>query len=170
MSLLPKPFKRLRVLAAIGACAWVLAMPGSTLAAQVAPKAQMSAFLDAIRASDVRAFATFFSNSAPWRYVLNYSGIEGDSREVSVVTPAQLRRDLATRGQYYSYFMNPQNQGVGSVGYYVALGGSWQLAAGNKFVPPGGDPTGDAASSLTWVRWRLENGRWVIDEIGEWYH
>jgi|GEM_PF-5259016 len=29
---------------------------------------------------------------------------------------------------------------------------------------------GEPANPAVWVAWRQEEGRWVVDEIAEWYH
>jgi hypothetical protein len=36
----------------------------------------------------------------------------------------------------------------------------WTRAPDNKFVPPG-----TAITNLTYIKWRKEGKRWVIDEI-----
>lgn len=156
-----------RFLAAL--LAGVLLLTGCAARRETALDARMERFLAAVRAEDAAAFAEMFPSRAPWRFVLNadVAGPDGvrSSRQVTEVTPERLRRDLATRGEYHSYFLDPGNRGVGSIGWYAAQGEPWRRVAGNRFVPAG---SGEVAS--TWVSWREEGGRWVVDEIAEWYH
>lgn len=123
----------------------------------------MDRFLVSVRNEDPEAFRQFFSPSRPWRYVLNISGVDGDVRQEQTVTPERLRSDLAQRTGYHSYFLDPSNRGVGSLGSYAEGGGRWTLSGGNRFIPPNG-------ASDTWVTWRSEGERWVVDEIAEYYH
>ncbi len=146
----------------------VASAPADT-SARAELRGRMDAFLEAVRGEDAAAFARMFSRERPWRYVLNVEIASPDtvhaSRQVTEVAPERLRRDLETKGEYHSYFLDPGNRGVGSVGFVAEQGASWKLLDGGRFVPDGSDE-----GSSTWVKWRREGGRWVVDEIAEWYH
>lgn len=152
--------------------------PGGKTAALAAPgvsrqetlEARMQGFLAAVRAGDSTAFLGSFSSERPWRYVLNADVATPDtvhsSRTVAEVSPARLRHDLATGGEYHSYFLDAGNRGLGSIGFYAEQGAEWRRE-GSRFIPW---QDGEPANPSVWVAWRQEGGRWVIDEIAEWYH
>lgn len=112
----------------------------------------MRKFIDALKTKDVAAFLSLFSRS---RFI--YANNPLNVTRITVPY-SELENDLRKKGDWYlTYF------GGGGLDAFIdniGDGEMWLRVGGPKFVPPGSD-----AESATYVRWRKEGGKWVIDEI-----
>ena len=72
---------------------------------------------------------------------------------------SELEQDFRRKGEWYCSYLKRCDE-LDAFVDNIGDGEMWPRIVGAKFVPLGSDP-----SSLTFVRWRKENGRWVIAEI-----
>ncbi len=130
--------------------------PALTQREQTSLQHAMNRFVAALKAADTEAFATLF----PRRGVWTFESTIGDRDARSVHSTLDLRRDLKDRqGLYESFF-----EGDGdSVRDYVesTRGRPWQRAEDARFSPPDRPDMRD----LMYIRWRLEDGQWVVDAV-----
>lgn len=130
-------------------------------------EARLDAFLAAIRNRDVAAFTEFFSRTRPWRHRILVLGPDSDEEVVNTVTFAQLQRSLQRRDdEYYGAFFGSGDGLAGTFEHAARSGTAWHAVAPGKFVP-GDEPNPESA---IYVRWRQEQGSWVVDEIAEVVH
>ena len=124
----------------------------------LALQAAMRKFILAFRTRDKAAFLSLFSRARP-SYHLNPMNIGSKSHYRSAVTYRELSSDIKKKkGLYWMYL--EREYGLDAFIDNIPDRTMWTKVKGNKFVPPGDDVT-----SRTYVKWRRESGRWVIDEI-----
>ena len=120
----------------------------------------MRRFIDAARKKDRAAFLTLFSRAKPF-YELNPMNIGSKKYFRHAVSYTELAADLKKKtGVYWTYLERGENGNRDAFTDNMPDGKMWTRVAGNKFVPPGAEITGN-----TYVKWRKEGTRWVIDEI-----
>lgn len=114
----------------------------------------MRKFIAALKKNDVAAFLSLFSRSG-FFYANNPLNV------VRVTVPySELAKDLRKKGDWYCTYL----ERCGDLDAFVdniGDGEMWPRVGGARFVPPGSD-----AESPTYVKWRKEGDRWVVDEIG----
>lgn len=117
--------------------------------------AAMRKLIASLMKKDVTAFLSLFS-----RFRFFYAN--NPMNLIRVAVPySKLAKDLRNKG--YWYFTYLERGELGEMDAFVDNindGEMWPRVGGAKFVPPGSD-----AESLTYVKWRKEGGKWVIDEI-----
>jgi hypothetical protein len=122
----------------------------------------MNAFAEAVRAEDLDSIVAFFPRSGEWRYVHTVHMDEG-TRAGTWRFPATDTRRAISASELRRSFGLENEQVMGLLSHQLrSRPGSWMPVVGNRFVPPGAD-----ASSLTYVRWRRENGVWVVDVVAD---
>lgn len=120
----------------------------------------MRKFIDALRTKNTSAFLSLFSRTRPSFY-LNPMNVGAKEHFRDPITYSRLAADIRKKGDlYYLLLERGENGSYDAFVDYVPNGKMWLRVKGNKFVPPDSNIT-----SHTYVRWRKEGGRWVIDEI-----
>jgi len=120
----------------------------------------MRTFIDALRRKSTSAFLSLFSRTKP-SYHLNPMNVGSKEYFRDTITYARLAADIRKKGElYYLLLERGENGTYDAFVDNVPDSRMWIRVKGNKFVPPGNE-----ISSHTYVRWRKEGGRWVIDEI-----
>lgn len=115
----------------------------------------MKSFISALQKKNVTKFLSFFS-----RRTLFYANNPLNVYRITVPY-AELERDLRSKGPwYYTYIERGEGGDMDAFVDNIGNGEMWPRVKGATFVPPGSED-----SSLTYVRWTKENGRWVIYEI-----
>lgn len=113
----------------------------------------MQNFIAAFKKPDAVAFLSLFSRS---RFF--YANNPMNEMRVAV-SYSELEQDLRRKGDLYCSYLKRCDE-LDAFADNIGEGQMWPRIAAATFVPPGSD-----ASSLTFVKWRKENGRWVIAEI-----
>ena len=104
----------------------------------------------------------FFPTQGEWTWVSTVEG-PGRARRVEVRRFPAVETETALSGDVCGSFIPPQEIPiVGSLGYALQLRVGWRRLAGNRFVLGRG-----GARSPVFVKWRREDGRWVIDTFGD---
>jgi len=120
----------------------------------------MRRFINAFRRTDEAAFIAAFSRTKP-SYHLNPINIGSRQAYRTAVSYKQLDDDLKRkRGWYWSYLERGQDGDMDALIDHFPNGNAWIRVPGNRFVPPG-----EEVDSMVSVKWRMEVGRWVVDEI-----
>jgi hypothetical protein len=122
--------------------------------------AAMRKFINALRSRNTTAFLSLFSRTRPF-YHLNPMNVGSKEHFRYRITYARLAADVRKKGELY-YLLIERGDGGNYDAFvdHVPDGTMWIRVKGSKFVPPDSNIT-----SHTYVRWRKEGGRWVIDEI-----
>jgi hypothetical protein len=135
-------------------------LPIAKDASSVSLQAAMRKFINACRKKDRAAFLSLFSRVRPVS-LLNPQNIGSKSHFRTVVTYSALASDInRKRGFYWEYLERGNNGDADAFVDHIGDSKMWARVKGKKFVSPGADIT-----SSTYVRWRRESGRWVVDEI-----
>ena len=135
-------------------------MPLGKDAASVSLQAAMRKFINAFRQKDRAAFLSLFSRTRPSSH-LNPMNIGAKSQFRTIVSYARMASDIKKKqGWNWKYFERHPEWDIDAFVDNIPDRRMWTKVKGNKFVPPGDSPT-----SGTYVKWRREGGRWVIDEI-----
>jgi len=81
---------------------------------------------------------------------------------VRVAVPySELAADLRKKGDwYFTYLERGQGGDYDAFVDNIGQGGMWRRVDGVRYVPPDSE-----IPSATYVKWRKEGGKWVIDEI-----
>lgn len=116
-------------------------------------EAAMRKFIAAFKKPDAAAFLSLFSRS---RFF--YANNPMNEMRVAV-NYSELEQDLRRKGEWYCSYLKRCDE-LDAFVDNIGGGEMWPRTGAATFVPPGSD-----ASSLTFVKWRKENGRWVIAEI-----
>jgi hypothetical protein len=115
--------------------------------------AAMRKLIASLMKKDVTTFLSLFSRSR-FYYANN------PLNQMRFAVPySELAKDLRKKGDWYCTYLQRCDD-LDAFVDNINAGEMWPRAGGAKFVPPGSD-----AESLTYVKWRKENGKWVIDEI-----
>lgn len=119
----------------------------------------MRKFIDAMRRKDSATFKTLFSRSRSWRHINTITGNPSPS-EIQVVTYSKFATD---KFYLWNFFHDcTPREDVCQVFRDNFKGEKWKMwkkIGPDKFVRPG--------SEHAYVKWRMENGAWVVDEIGD---
>jgi hypothetical protein len=120
----------------------------------------MRKFIDALRTRNTSGFLSLCSRTRPSFY-LNPMNVGSKEHFRDTITYSRLAADVRKKGDlYYLLLERGENGSYDAFVDNVPDGRMWLRVKGNKFVPPDSNIT-----SHTYVRWRKEGGRWVIDEI-----
>jgi len=116
-------------------------------------EASMRKLIDSLMKKDVATFLSLFSRS-------RFFFANNPMNEYRMAVPySELARNLRQKGDWYCTYL-ARCDDLDAFVDNINDGEMWPRVGGTRFVPPGSD-----AESLTFVRWRKENGKWVIDEI-----
>ena len=143
--------------------ALILAMTGLDLsygaaAADQTPDQAMRLFIDAMLRKDKSAILSSFSTNSPWQYV-GYEIGTGKVIATKTVPYQAMAQDFANRKGWYNFFFDEPNGYTFLVNFRP--GEMWKKKGRNTFVCP------QSGSGNTYVAWRPEGSKWVIDKIGE---
>lgn len=129
-----------------------------------APPASLSAamrkLIRALRSRDTALFLSLFSRTRPF-FHLNPMNVGSKKYFRDSISYSRLTGDVKKKGDLYWLLLERADHGN-----YDAFVDNfpddkmWTSVKGNKFVP-----RGEGLTSHTFVRWRREGARWVIDEI-----
>lgn len=120
----------------------------------------MRRFINALQNKDRAAFLASFSRSSPF-FALNPQNLGSKTHYRASVDYSELAADVNKRqGLYWTYLERGEKGDMDAFVDNLQGGKAWTRVPGNKFVPPGAD-----MSSSTFVKWRKQSGRWVVDEI-----
>ena len=115
----------------------------------------MRKFIAALVKRDVEGFLLLFS-----RQKFFYARNPMNVMRVAV-SYSELAKDLRKKGDwYFTYLERGQGGDYDAFVDNIGKGEMWRRVDGFRYVPPGSD-----ISSATFVKWRREGGKWVIDEI-----
>lgn len=129
-------------------------------AESVALFAAMRKFINALRSRNTSAFLSLFSRTRP-SYHLNPMNVGSRGHFRDTISYSRLAGDVRKKdGLYWLYLARGDNGTYDAFVDNLPDSTMWTRVKGNRFVPPGAEIT-----SHTFVRWRKEGGRWVIDEI-----
>jgi hypothetical protein len=138
----------------LSVCAWNY----SAAAADQGPDQAMRSFIDAVVRRDKAGILASFSTTSPWQY-LGYEIGTGKIVANRMVKYEVMAKDFAAQKGWYGFFFNEPN------GYTFRInfrqGEMWKKKGPNTFVCPQSD------SGNTYVTWKPEGGKWVIQKIGE---
>jgi hypothetical protein len=113
----------------------------------------MRKLIDSLMKKDVTTFLSLFSRS-------RFFFANNPMNEYRMAVPySQLATNLKQKGDWYCTYL-ARCDDLDAFVDNLNDGQMWPRVGGTRFVPPGSD-----AESLTYVRWRKESGRWVVDEI-----
>jgi hypothetical protein len=143
--------------------ALILAMSGfvwdfSASAADHGPDQAMRSFIDAVVRKDKAAVLSFFSPTSPWQYLGHEIG-SGKVVANRMVTYQAMTQDFAAKKGWYGFFFDEPNGYTFRVNF--RKGEMWKKKGQNTFVCP------QSESGNTYVTWRQEGEKWVIQKIGE---
>lgn len=124
----------------------------------VSLESRMSVFVASLNAKDVPSFLTLFSPKGSWRY----SGTLTKPSQITVIPFADLARDLKAKKGWYEVLFDAGGDDCFRDHIVNTEAKPWEKRGERTFYPPGSEP-----DALVHVRWRNENGTWVIDEIAE---
>lgn len=136
---------------------------------QVALEAAMREYIDAMAAGDARRFLALLPRTTPVRVV----DASTEPPESKTTTYSQWAADFQARGDLYHRFIDgrvidPQTQDKENfeAEMFQQLGGRamWHRYAPTVFVHP--LYLVDSLAGMRYVRWKKEDGRWVIAEFG----
>jgi hypothetical protein len=127
-------------------------------AADQGPDQAMRSFIDAVVRKDKSAILSFFSPSSPWQYV-GYEIGTGKVITNKMINYQVMTKDFASQKGWYGFFFNEPNGYTFRVNFQK--GEMWKKRGQNTFVCPQSD------SGNTYVTWKPEGGKWVIQKIGE---
>lgn len=139
-------------------------------------EARMRSFLAAVgdesrigEPPDAHLFAPFFPRAGEWTRMVTFHRFTGnDSVAIERYRTAELARLLEPGAPLCGMF----DAGTGDVGPVIDEDGygslfepgEWTRVRGNRFVAPG-----RPADSPVFVEWKMEDGRWVISSIGDYW-
>lgn len=130
--------------------------PALSESEEKALRSAMSRFVAALKAEDTESFATLFPKNGVW----TFESTLGDENERSVHSLTDLRRDLSQRNGLYESFFKGDGDSIRD--FVESTGGRpWQRGSGQQFSPPDLPDIKD----LMFIRWRRENGLWVVDTV-----
>ncbi len=116
-------------------------------------EAAMRKLINSLMKKDVTTFLSLFSRS-------RFFFANNPMNEYRMAVPySELSKNLRQKGDWYCTYM-ARCDDLDAFVDHINGGEMWPRVGGLKFVPPGSD-----AESLTYVRWRKDSGKWVIDEI-----
>ncbi|HVQ37512.1 MAG TPA: hypothetical protein VMS31_08265 [Pyrinomonadaceae bacterium] len=116
-------------------------------------EAAMRKLITSLMKKDVTTFLSMFSRS-------RFFFANNPMNEYRMAVPySDLSENLRQKGDWYCTYLERCDD-LDAFVDHINDGEMWSRVGGAKFVPPGSD-----AESLTYVKWRKENGKWVIDEI-----
>ena len=129
-----------------------------------APPAALSAamrkLIRAMRTRNTSLFLSLFSRSRPF-FHLNPMNVGSKKYFRNSISYARLTRDVKKKGELYWLLIERADNGdFDAFVDNFPDDKMWTSVTGNKFVP-----RGEGLTSHTFVRWRREGARWVIDEI-----
>jgi hypothetical protein len=128
---------------------------GSTLspADSASLDSAMRTLIDSLRKKNVQTFLSLFSRS-------RFFYANNPMNEMRIAVPySELASDLRRKGEWYCTYMARCNE-LDAFTDNINEGEMWPRVGLTSFAPPGSE-----GESLTYVKWRKENGRWVIAEI-----
>lgn len=115
--------------------------------------AGMRKLITSLKKKDVATFLSLFSRS-------RFFFANNPLNLVRIAVPySTLAQDLRKKGDWYCTYLERCDD-LDAFVDNIGDGEMWPHVGSAKFVPPGSD-----AESPTYVSWRKEAGRWVIDEI-----
>jgi hypothetical protein len=127
-------------------------------AADQGPDQAMRSFIDAVVRKDKSAILSFFSPSSPWQY-LGYEIGTGKVVANKMVKYEVMAKDFGAKKGWYGFFFDEPNGYTFRVNF--SKGEMWKNKGPNTFVCP------QSHSGNTYVTWKPEGGKWVIQKIGE---
>jgi len=127
-------------------------------AAYQGPDQAMRSFIDAVVRKDKSAILSFFSPTSPWQYV-GYEIGSGKVIATKTVNYSVMANDFADKKGWYNFFFDEPNGYTFRVNFRP--GEMWKQKGRYTFICPQSD------SGNTYVTWRPEGGKWVIQKIGE---
>lgn len=130
--------------------------PPLTESEQTSLQYAMNRFVAALKASDTEAFITLFPQRGVWTFE---SSIGGDEAR-SVHSTLDLRRDLKDRSGLYESFFEGEGDSIRDF-VESTHGRPWEYAEDTRFSPPDLPDMRE----LMYIRWRLEDGVWVVDAV-----
>jgi hypothetical protein len=127
-------------------------------AADQGPDQAMRSFIDAMVRKDKSAVLAFFSPTSPWQYM----GYEIGTNKVvanKMINYQVMAKDFAAQKGWYGFFFHEPNGYTFRVNFLD--GKMWKKRGPNTFVCP------QSESGNTYITWKQEGGKWVIQKIGE---
>jgi hypothetical protein len=118
----------------------------------------MNSFIQAMAQKDPSAILSAFSRQSPWRYQPYEIGT-GRPLKPAIVPSTKMAHDFRQKQNWYDFFLADPNGYTFRVNF---MGDNkWKKRGTDTFVAP------DSDSGNTYIKWRLEDNKWVIAEIGE---
>lgn len=116
-------------------------------------EASMRKLIAALMTKDVTAFLSLFSRS-------RFFYANNPLNQMRIAVPySELAKDLTKKGEWYCSYLERCDE-LDAFVDHIGEGKMWPRGGGTKFIPPGSE-----GETLTYVKWRKEGARWVIDEI-----
>jgi hypothetical protein len=163
----PRPSYRQTLLPAAAILLLWMAHAWIAPAAAAAPKysveemraldSRMAAWVQALRDNDAKAFLAFFSETRPWRYLSTLPG----EKHADTITFQRLKADLERKKGWFEVLFDGGGDDVFRDHVLNDGGRPWRRWL-LSFSPPDSESRDDV-----YVRWRNEEGSWVIDVIAE---
>jgi hypothetical protein len=117
-----------------------------------------SPFMQAMLAKNANGILAAFSRNAPWTYQPYEIG-SGRRLQSTDVAPATMAHNWQQKSGWYNFFMEDPDGYTFRINFIRRK--SWKKRGADTFVAP------ESSSGNTYIRWRPEEGRWVIGEISE---
>jgi hypothetical protein len=149
---------RLAITAALILTLSVGAGNNGAAASDQGPDQAMRALIDAVVHRNPAPILASFSTTSPWQYV-GYEIGTGKISAKKMVTYAVMAKDFAGKQGWYRFFFDEPDGYTFRINFRA--GEMWKKKGPATFVCPQSD------SGNTYVTWRQEGGKWVIQRIGE---
>lgn len=127
------------------------------------PRIAMDTFTGALANRNLTALLSCFSRTSHWTLVtteLDADPLRHDKRKTDTFSYKHLSKTVRPGGEFAEFFFDGDDPFVHFV--ETTRGKPWRAIDPLTFVPDSTVPLNPPA----FVRWRLEGGRYVIDEIG----
>ena len=118
--------------------------------------AAMRGFFEAMINKDSNAVLSFFPQKSNFTLIPYVIG-SNTPESITAISYGKLKDDFSNKkGLYVFFFENPN---VWTYNVEFRRGEMWQKRPGNIFVAP------QSSMGHTYIKWKQEGDRWVIDEI-----
>jgi len=118
----------------------------------------MKSFINCMVLKDGDCLLEHFSRKSSWKYAPYEIG-SGKPMKAEIVSFPELSRDFRKKKNWYRFFFDEPNGCTYQVNFKKDT--MWKKKGRNTFVAP------HSYSGNTYIKWKQEDGKWVIEEIGE---
>jgi hypothetical protein len=118
--------------------------------------AAMQGFFEAMVNRNGNALLSFFPQKSNFKLIPYVIGSNTPENKANI-TYSRLKNDFSNKKGWYVFFFEKPNGWTYNVEF--RRGEPWKKRAGNVFTAP------DSSMGHTYIKWKQEGEKWVIDEI-----